>query len=503
MTRSTLESMYAALDWYAPYAENPFIQALGEPLETDDLAKKLLLDPGVQSGSRVLTPAQRQHFVQRVSSCFFPRTADLELGLQMDIMLRWGYLPRNPTAAGYQRFLNTVAKEAEALFEDSRTGELGSATYPCFLVFGPSGNGKTTALKRVAAAIADIYIQHTSYRGSPLVLSQITVVHISCPPDGSPRGVALAFFQAIDQITGTTTYFKQYSATKLPIVKLVGAMAQIIATYGVGLLVIDEVQDLANYRRGGGADESLAFLVKLSNCLRVPMILAGTYRAITFLETRFQNARRACEQGSLEYGLAANAKDTAWRKGFLPRLWKYQWTKETFRLTDDVAERYYALTQSIASVDVLLFKLVQQRAARMGATKIGMDDFLLVYAQKLRPLHKALNALSRRHTDAEALAEYEDLRPPKCELAGLWAPKADPNEAAENSQQGEEVNSPAKPVKPVKRAKPHVSPEGRTGGRVIDPDDLRGAVVGKDRVEALRQKKAMARDPSLRLPGEK
>ena len=506
MTRSILEPMYAPLDWRDEYADNPFIQALGEPLEPDELREKLVIDPGVPRGSRILSPTRRQHVVQSISNCFFPRTADLELGIQMDIMLRCGYLPRNPTAPGYQRFLNTVAKNAVARFTSPFTGELGSSSYPCFLVYGPSGNGKTTGLKRVAAAIAAIFIKHDRYRGSPLSLVQIPIVHFSCPPDGSPRGVVLAFLQAVDTITGVTTYFQQDSGSKNTAASLVGTMAQIIATFGIGLLVVDEIHHLANYRRGGGADESLDFLVKLSNCLQVPMVLAGTYRAITFLEKRFQNARRACEMGSLEYGLAAGANDKAWRKGFLESLWKYQWTKESLRLDDEVAHKYFALTQSVASVDVLLFKLVQQRAARQGAKSVTMTDFVSVFAQKLRPLHKALNALSRRHTDTDALADYEDLRPPPRELAGLWASAPGSDGAAiapPAAKAPDQAAKPAKSVKPSTPAKRGSSPKGRAGAETGDPDDLRGAVVGQDRLEALRQKKAMGIDPSLRLPGKK
>jgi hypothetical protein len=489
---------YADLAWNADYAGNPFIEALGEPRDATALAKELERNPGVPANVRTLTPMQRVHVIESMNRIFLPRTTDLELAMKADLLMRQGYVVRNPLDQGYEHHLYTVKQEAIKRFKSRAIVVGGSTTYPATLAYGPSGNGKSTGLRRVAALFAEL-IEHVSYHGTAFSYLQIPVVYLCCSFNGSPRGIALAFFAAVDAITGTTNYWEQYRGQH-PVEELIGAMAQVIATFNIGLVIIDEIQHLENYKQGHDGNEGLDFLIKLSNALFVPMILAGTYRAVSLVESRFQNARRVCDGGSTEYALPANPQDREWRHAYLPGIWRYQYTPQYFVLTDERAEWYFRLTQGVASIDVLLFKLVQQRAARQAARAITEADFVHVYAKQLRPVHKILKVLADRHTNPDALKKYEDIYPSHGGLVGLLAPAPGtgnkpltPDAAGPTTGQAVGTMKGSRPAAPRKSATPGPA-------LAPDKDDLRNVVVEEDRVAALRQLRSMELDAALELP---
>lgn len=70
---------------------------------------------------------------------------------------------------------------------------------------------------------------------------------------------------------------------------------KIITTHHVGLLVLDEFQNLS--LMGVGAAKVIAFLVNLRDELGIPIVIAGTYKALRLLEGDLSISRRLVEGG--------------------------------------------------------------------------------------------------------------------------------------------------------------------------------------------------------------
>ena len=175
-------------------------------------------------------------------------------------------------------------------------------------------------------------------------------------------------------------------------------MRQIAATHFLGILFIDEIQRLDLSKTGGSAP-LLHFFQDLRTGLRVPVVEIGTYKAGKLFTKEMKDARRASENGLLEFRRPLN-RTKEW-DDFVRRIWVYQWVQHPV---------------------VLLFKLAQQRAMWDGSETIDIALLKRVYDDSLTLLHPAMDEL--RKNTVESLSTYEDLLPPAELLASLTgAPK--------------------------------------------------------------------------------
>jgi hypothetical protein len=109
-------------------------------------------------------------------------------------------------------------------------------------------------------------------------------------------------------------------------------MEQIARLHCVGVLVIDEIQHLS-LAKSGGSEKMLNFLVTLVNKIGIPVVLIGTTRAMSVLQSEFRQARRSSgHQGDLLWDRMKN--DTSWDI-FISTMWKNQWTRHVVPLSDE------------------------------------------------------------------------------------------------------------------------------------------------------------------------
>ena len=60
-------------------------------------------------------------------------------------------------------------------------------------------------------------------------------------------------------------------------------VTRLAAVHAIGLLVIDEIQELSNIKSGG--DKALVgFFLRLTNMIKIPVLMVGTYKAQAMLQ---------------------------------------------------------------------------------------------------------------------------------------------------------------------------------------------------------------------------
>ncbi|MBN0802868.1 TniB family NTP-binding protein, partial [Pseudomonas aeruginosa] len=114
--------------------------------------------------------------------------------------------------------------------------------------------------------------------------------------------------------------------------RLLASMCQVANLHALGVLIIDEVQNL-NEARSGGAEKMHNFFVSLVNTIGVPIIQVGTHRASKFFQRTFRAARRVSGLGSIRWDRLP--RDEHWKR-LLKRLWKYQWLRNAAPLDDEL-----------------------------------------------------------------------------------------------------------------------------------------------------------------------
>jgi hypothetical protein len=281
---------------------------------------------------------------------------------------------------------------------NTRTPQLSTS------LIGISGMGKTTLVKRWCAHIDEV-IHHAD-----LHIYQVPYLHIEMPSDGSSiKGLAHGILQKLDQLIPGANYYQEYAVNGRPGADtLMRGVARVMHRHFVGLLVCDEVQNLANAKKGG--QTVMTELVSACNDLQVPILFIGTTKANKILSLDFRQARRSCGHGVSQWerlpSSVAPGEVDEWRD-FIEVMWQNQWVTKPVELSENLLAIMYRFSQGIIDVAITLFASAQARAMLDGSETITADLITKVYAEELRPLHRAIDAL--HSGDVHAIAQFDDI----------------------------------------------------------------------------------------------
>jgi hypothetical protein len=385
------------------YKGNPFIEALPPILSLAESVDALTMTPGYNETERELDVHYRFHCVQRLFRYFQPLDTHLDIEQRISRAIRQGYVSRNPLGPQYVRRLRQCSEATKARSLDKVDFRNVKSTASGFTIIGMSGVGKTTAVERVLSLYPRC-ITHVQYDGQPFYLKQITWMKLDCPFDGSIKGLCMSFFAEADRILDSA-YSKRFLPSTTTVDAMIPKMAHIAGTHGIGLLVIDEIQHL-NMAKSGGSEKMLNFFVTLVNTIGIPVLLIGTTKAMSILQSEFRQARRGSGQGDLLWDRMQN--DTSWRI-MLQSMWEYQWTRTRCHLTAEMEKTLYDESQGIIDIAVKLYALAQIKAIADATETVTPASIREVAAEKLRLVKPMLDAL--RSGDKKKLLQYEDIRP--------------------------------------------------------------------------------------------
>lgn len=179
------------------YAGNPFIARLPPIHSAAEWFGRLETLPRHEDDDRLRPAHQRIHCVARLQSYFDPNERHLALASRIDLMIRQGYLGRNPlTTSYYQRLKNDQARivrkdlAAEAVAMTSTASSL--------TLIGVSGMGKTISTTRILHRYPE-----TIVHDDPFHIVQVPWVRLECPSTGSVKQLCLSFFARMDERLGT------------------------------------------------------------------------------------------------------------------------------------------------------------------------------------------------------------------------------------------------------------------------------------------------------------
>lgn len=383
------------------YVGNPLIEALPPIWDDASAVRKMASRPRYNTNERGLPSHLRLHCVQRIAREYFqPLSTHIELEQRISRLIRDGYVGRNPLEPNYAIRARNDAHKLIAYGEGSPYPIINPSSSG-FAIVGISGIGKSSALARVLFMYPQV-VMHSKYQQRNLSLYQIVWLKMDCPHDGSIKGLCLNFFHAIDTLLGTN-YYKKHAGGRRSVDELLPIMAQIAAVHCLGVLIIDEIQNLSEAKSGGGL-RMLNFFVQLVNTIGLPVVVVGTFKALPILDGEFRNARRGTGQGDLIWDRMKN--DDEW-DFFLQGLWRFQWTNEKAEYTEEFKDTMYRESQGITDIAIKLFMLSQWRAIDTGKEMITPSIITSVARDRLQLLQPALKAL--KTGDKNKIAKFGDV----------------------------------------------------------------------------------------------
>lgn len=391
------------------YTDNPFISALPLLKDLQSILKDMIVPPSFDERELNLDWHQRIHALQRLTHQFFqPRVQHGVLEQKLSVLIRQGYIGRNPATAAFKKHLNngydrivnkdinlTVRREVES-------------TAVGFSIIGLSGCGKTKAVQKCLETYPKA-IFHPE-----LHVIQIPWLKLECPRNGSLTELCYNFFRAVDSRIGTQ-YFNTYCKPRVSVDSLIAEMAQIANLHAIGVLVIDEIQHLSK-KRSGGEEAMLDFFVTLTNSIGVPVVFVGTPKARNLFATDFKMAKRTTGLGNVLWDRIP--QDDEWNR-LVSYIWRYQWLRSKGNLTQQITDALYDLSQGVIDILVKLYVLSQWRAMILGKEILTVELIKKVYEDDLQPVHKMLQAL--RSGNPQEIVKYGDLVMPEVEAKLLQA----------------------------------------------------------------------------------
>lgn len=392
------------------YNENPMIQALPPILSQADFVDVVTKLPRFSLEEREFEPHYRFHCIERLSRYFDPQNSSIELYKLICVLLMEGYLGRNPLEPGYARRSRQIYEAIKA--EDGKKLEnyVNVPTSASSLtLIGPSGIGKTTNLINILELYPQVIVHPKQS------VYQLVWLKVDCPHAGSLKGLCTDIFLAADKLLGTN-YFKKFGSRGNSEDYMLAQVAQLAHTQHLGVLVIDEMQNLASARRG--RDELLNFLVKMDNTIGIPVIRVGTNEAFPIFQGNFRNARRATGKAGILWDRMhqieeqnIDAEEPNDWKYFIEGIWDYQWTKTFVPPSQEIKRAFYDECQGIIDIAIKLYKMVQWRAISLGDNEIITVDLIRQVAKEGLYLVKPMLDYIRDPKKKDWAIKYKDIAP--------------------------------------------------------------------------------------------
>ncbi|MSR90365.1 AAA family ATPase [Clostridiaceae bacterium WCA-383-APC-5B] len=409
------EAVYKEQD-LEEYKYNPFIEALPPIFSEEAVIEQFSVEPHIDDIDRSKAENIRFHVIKRIKKFLQPLPIHIVLERRLSTFIRHGYLGRNPLDKEFLenlRILNSL--DDNALKENELQNEFKniSTTADSLSIIGISGIGKTTAIEKLLSMYPQV-IRHTEYKGETFTRTQIVWLKIDCPYDGSLSTLCKNFFKAIDDILGTR-YLEKFGYSSRVTSTMMINMTKLAWRYGIGVLVIDEIQHLLNAKND--KEEMLNFFVTLTNTVGIPTVLIGTSKAQNVFNGNFRQARRAGSDGSIIWDRMS--KDSDEWQFFLESIWELQGLKHIAKLTKEMSDAFYDECQGITAVTVNLFILSQERALQDGKEELTVSIVRETAKKDLHLIQPMIKAL--RNNNLAEIMRYEDISIDYEEVANSYA----------------------------------------------------------------------------------
>ncbi|GIU47212.1 transposase [Shewanella sairae] len=285
------------------------------------------------------SPLVRDEYLNRIEELRQPLTDYEACFRAIERAIKKGYSAKNPLSPTTSQYLHYLVNERPDIAP--RTGFFQPKGDGLTLI-GESGVGKTSMLEQVLSYFPNI-IEHDSYKGQSLDLrKQVVWIKVDCPSNSSVRDLCEEILASLDLALD-----REKTKPAGTIGALVRQLEQCIKSSFLGMLVIDEMQNL-QFKRTGGENNLLKFLHRLVNKLGVPLFFVANPPFDQTLIKELKAARRA--ESGYHHTMSVLSKESASWNAFIAQLWNYQWTNVYTELNQDLNEALHRL--SVGNIDM-------------------------------------------------------------------------------------------------------------------------------------------------------
>ena len=335
----------------------------------NELIAALSVFPAYDDSIRFQNNAVRLMALSDLYNVYIPSQMSMEIYSKLYLALLRSIQKKQTTISVRQQYENRKAIKGQEY-----TGIIGGSD--SFTIIGTSGIGKSSAISRAISLITEHRIVETQNPYAKIIPS----VTVQCPFDSSVKGLLLEILRKVDELLDSK-YYSNALRARATTDMLVGSVSQVALNH-IGLLIVDEIQNVVNSKNGKSLIGSLTQLINNSG---ISICMVGTPECEQFFESAMQLARRSV---GLTYS-AISYDD--YFKAFCKVLFGYQYVREKTEITDVVTEWLYEHSSGVISIVVSLIHDAQEIAIIGGTEKLNLETLNQAYEQRMKLLHSYIN----------------------------------------------------------------------------------------------------------------
>lgn len=269
----------------------------------------------------------------------------------------------------------------KAIMQQEYSGIMGGSD--SFTIIGASGIGKSSAISRSITLMTENRIIEVENPHTKI----IPCICVQCPFDSSVKGLLLEVLRKVDEAIDSN-YYQNALRARATTDMLIGSVSQVALNH-IGLLVVDEIQNVCNSKHGKSL---VGMLTQLINNSGISICMVGTPESAVFFEQAMQLARRSLglRYDVMDYGDSF--------KTFCEVLYSYQYVKQRAEITDAVTAWLYEHTSGNISVVVSLIHDAQEIAILNGKEVLDLEALQEAYKQRLSMLHGFIHMEQKKQT---------------------------------------------------------------------------------------------------------
>ena len=191
---------------------------------------------------------------------YIPSQMSLEIYSKLYLALLRSMQKKGTQMAIKQRYENY-----KAIQQQSYSGILGGSD--SFTIIGTSGIGKSSAISRAISLITENRIIETDKPYTKIIPCLI----VQCPFDSSVKGMLFEILRKVDE-TLESNYYQYALKARATTDMLIGSVAQVALNH-IGMLVVDEIQNVVNSKNGKSL---IGALTQLINNSGISICMVGT-----------------------------------------------------------------------------------------------------------------------------------------------------------------------------------------------------------------------------------
>lgn len=267
------------------------------------------------------------------------------------------------------RSLNKKFSRDAVVQRNKQEGVIGGAD--SFTITGCGGIGKSASIGRAVELIAE----------KRIILSDnwnevIPILSVQCPFDSSVKSLLLSILKEVDSVV-CSDYYEKAQKVRATTDTLI-SMVSNVALNHIGLLIVDEIQNVVNSKNG---KQLVGMLTQLINSSGISICMVGTPACEPFFEQEMHLARRTL---GLKYGPMEFDESFIY---FCNVLWSYQYVRNRTNITPAIVNWLYEHSGAIVSVVVSLLHDAQEIAILNGTEELNLANLTEAYKSRLSMLH--------------------------------------------------------------------------------------------------------------------